>query len=64
MREGLEATLRRLVADEIGEYLANATAAGRPLPDELDQRQMALAILRRELEERGGTGHGEGAFPL
>ncbi len=52
MHDELEAGLRRVVADEIGDYLARASADGRRAPDDLDQRQMARAILRRELDNR------------
>lgn len=44
--------LRRLVADEIGEFLRRCAEEGRRPPDEMDQRQMAQAILRRELDDR------------
>ena len=52
MIDELEATLRRLVADEIGDYMARAAADERRLPDELDQKQMAMAIIQRELDSR------------
>lgn len=55
MIDSVEAGLRRLVADEIGDYLTRAAEEGRRVPDELDQRQMARAILRRELDERART---------
>ena len=51
----LQAELRRRVADEIGDYLRRCTEEGRPAPDEADQRQMARAIVRRELNERART---------
>lgn len=46
------AGLRRMVADEIGEFLRQCAEEGRRPPDEMDQRQMARAIVRRELDER------------
>src|SRR5690606_4669614 len=49
---------------EIGSYLSNASADGRPLPDELDQRQMARAILRRELDNRSSAALRTGESPL
>lgn len=51
----VEAALRRRVADEIGDYLRRCTEEGRRPPDETDQRQMARAIVRRELDERART---------
>jgi pilus assembly protein CpaF len=48
----LESQLRRIVADEIGSYMNRAVVESRPVPDELDQRQMGHAILRRELDNR------------
>jgi pilus assembly protein CpaF len=53
--EELETQLRRLVADEIGTLMNRAVAEGRPVPDEVDQQQMARAILRRELDNRART---------
>lgn len=64
MLDELEATLRRTVADEIGDYLARASDEGRRLPDELDQQQMARAILRRELDHRSRTALRLGESPL
>lgn len=64
MLDELEATLRRTVADEIGDYLARASDEGRRLPDELDQQQMARAILRRELDHRSRTALRLGEPPL
>ncbi|HRD99993.1 MAG TPA: ATPase, T2SS/T4P/T4SS family [Ilumatobacteraceae bacterium] len=64
MLDDVERTLRRTVADEIGSYLSNASADGRPLPDELDQRQMARAILRRELDNRSRAALRTGESPL
>lgn len=64
MPEGLESGLRRLVADEIGDYLARAAADGRPVPDVLDQQQMARAILRRELDSRSRAALRVGEVPL
>ena len=64
MLDELEATLRRTVADEIGDYLARASDEGRRLPDELDQQQMARAILRRELDNRSRTALRLGESPL
>lgn len=55
MIDEVEVGLRRVVADEIGDYLSRAASDGRRVPDELDQRQMARAILRRELDERAKT---------
>lgn len=55
MIDEVEVGLRRIVADEIGDYLSRAASDGRRVPDELDQRQMARAILRRELDERAKT---------
>ncbi|MEY2422045.1 MAG: hypothetical protein QOI95_2112 [Acidimicrobiaceae bacterium] len=52
MPEQLEATLRRLVADEVGDFVRHAEAEGRVVPSEVDQRQMARAILQRELTRR------------
>lgn len=46
------AALRRMVADEIGDFLRRCAEEGRRAPDETDQRQMARAIVRRELDER------------
>jgi pilus assembly protein CpaF len=60
----IEATLRRTVADEIGDYLARASDEGRRLPDELDQQQMARAILRRELDNWSRTALRLGESPL
>ena len=53
--ERVEVTLRRLVADEIGDYLRRCSDEGRRPPDEADQRQMARAIVRRELDVRART---------
>ena len=53
--ERVEVTLRRLVADEIGDYLRRCADEGRRPPDEADQRQMARAIVRRELDVRART---------
>lgn len=64
MAETLEAGLRRLVADEIGDYLARSATTGRAGPDELDQRQMARAILRRELDNRSRAALRVGDAPL
>ena len=64
MLDELERALRRTVADEIGSYLAETSAAGRPVPDELDQRQMARAILRRELDNRSRAALRLGEPPL
>lgn len=47
--------LRRLVADEIGDFLRRAAQEGRRPPEEADQRQMARAIVRRELDARART---------
>jgi Flp pilus assembly CpaF family ATPase len=62
--EAMEATLRRMVADEIGQFVARARDEDRPVPDELDQRQMARAILRRELKTRAVTALRVGEPPL
>lgn len=64
MLDDLERSLRRIVADEIGSYLNHAAADGRPLPDEMDQRQMAQAILRRELDSRSRAALRIGETPL
>jgi Flp pilus assembly CpaF family ATPase len=64
MLDELERALRRTVADEIGGYLAQASADSRPVPDELDQRQMARAILRRELDNRSRAALRLGEPPL
>jgi pilus assembly protein CpaF len=64
MLDDLERSLRRIVADEIGTYLAEASTDGRPVPDELDQRQMARAILRRELDNRSRAALRIGEPPL
>ncbi len=64
MGEGWEVTLRRTVAEEIGRYLAAAVDDGRPVPDELDQQQMARAILRRELDGRSKAALRAGEAPL
>ncbi len=53
--ERVEVTLRRMVADEIGDYLRGCADDGRRPPDETDQRQMARAIVRRELDLRART---------
>lgn len=42
--------LRRVVADEIGDYLRRCAEEGRGQPGETDQRLMARAVLRRELD--------------
>ena len=64
MLDELEFGLRRVVADEIGDYLNRATDEGRRVPDELDQRQMARAILRRELDNRSKAALRLGESPL
>lgn len=48
----LEAALRRVVADEIAEHRRQARANGGPWLGPLDERQMARAILHRELDLR------------
>lgn len=53
--ERIEVALRRLVADEVGDFLRRCVEDGRRAPDEMDQRQMARAIVRRELDERART---------
>jgi pilus assembly protein CpaF len=60
----LESTLRRVVADEIGDYMSKAAADGRALPNEMDQHQMASAILRRELDQRSVAAMRHGEQPL
>jgi Flp pilus assembly CpaF family ATPase len=60
----LESGLRRIVADEIGDYLSRATDEGRRVPDDMDQRQMARAILRRELDNRSKAALRLGEPPL
>lgn len=64
MLDEVEAGLRRIVADEIGDYLARANTDGRRVPDEIDQRQMARAILRRELDHRAKAALRVGEPPL
>jgi Flp pilus assembly CpaF family ATPase len=56
-----EEVLHRLVTDEVGEYVTRATTEGRVVPDELDQRQMATAIVRRELDARARVALRDGA---
>jgi pilus assembly protein CpaF len=58
--EQFEATMRRTVADEVGAYLARCETEGRPLPDETDRRQMARAVLRRELDLQFKAAHQRG----
>lgn len=60
----LELGLRRVVADEIGDYLSRATDEGRRVPDEMDQRQMARAILRREFDNKSKAALRLGEPPL
>ena len=60
----LESRLRRVVADEIGDYMSKAAADGRALPSEMDQQQMASAILRRELDQRSVAAMRHGEQPL
>jgi pilus assembly protein CpaF len=60
----LETRLRRVVADEIGDYMSKAAADGRVLPNEIDQQQMASAILRRELDQRSVAAMRQGEQPL
>ena len=64
MLDELESGLRRVVADEIGDYLNRATDEGRRVPDDMDQRQMARAILRRELDNRSKVALRLGEPPL
>lgn len=64
MSEDWEPALRRVVAEEIGQYLTAAVDDGRPVPDELDQQQMARAILRRELDQRSKAALRLGELPL
>ncbi len=64
MLDELELGLRRVVADEIGDYLTRATDEGRRVPDDMDQRQMARAILRRELDNRSKAALRLGESPL
>lgn len=64
MLDELEPGLRRVVADEIGDYLSRATDEGRRVPDEMDQRQMARAILRREFDNRSKAALRLGEPPL
>ena len=52
MIDELESKLRRVVADEIGDFMSRAAQDGRQVPDEVDQKQMAIAILQRELDTR------------
>lgn len=60
----LESRLRRVVADEIGDYMSMAAADGRALPSEMDQQQMASAILRRELDQRSVAAMRHGEQPM
>jgi pilus assembly protein CpaF len=60
----LESRLRRVVADEVGDYMSKAAADGRALPSEMDQQQMASAILRRELDQRSVAAMRQGEQPL
>lgn len=64
MHEELVEVLRRRVAEEIGERFTRAETDGQSPPDELDQRQMARAILRRELDERARAALRVGETPL
>ena len=64
MISDLESRLRRVVADEIGDYMSKAAADGRALPSEMDQQQMASAILRRELDQRSVAAMRHGEQPL
>lgn len=57
---GLEAALRRLVADEVGRFVAEASQDGRAGPDDADQRLLAGAVLRRELDQRQRAALGQG----
>lgn len=50
MIEQLVQELRRKVVDEIGNHVAHVESQGRPPPSEVDRRQMARAILQRELD--------------
>ena len=61
MIDELESSLRRVVADEIADLMSRSAATGRDMPDELDQRQMAVASIRRELElhSRAALRHGD-----
>ena len=60
----LEAALRRVVADEIAEQRRRAESAGAGTLDEVDQRQMARAILNRELDLRAREAMRLGEQPL
>lgn len=60
----LEAALRRVVADEIAEQHHRAESAGAGTLDEVDQRQMARAILNRELDLRAREAMRLGEQPL
>ena len=64
MLDELEPGLRRVVADEIGDYLTRAADEGRRVPDDMDQRQMGRAILRRELDNRSKASLRLGEPPL
>ncbi len=64
MLDELELGLRRIVADEIGDYLTRATDEDRRVPDDMDQRQMGRAILRRELDNRSKAALRLGETPL
>jgi len=60
----LEAALRRVVADEIAEQRHRAESAGAGSLDGVDQRQMARAILNRELDLRAREAMRLGEQPL
>jgi pilus assembly protein CpaF len=60
----LEMRLRRVVADEIGSLMNRAVTTGKAVPNELDQQQMARAILRRELDRRAQMAMRVGELPL
>ena len=60
----LSATLRRVVADEVGEQRRLARDNSRSRLDATDERQMARAILNRELDLRAREALRLGEQPL
>ena len=59
----LELSLREVVAGEVTEQRARAQGAGRTL-DTVDQRQLARAVLNRELDRLAAEGLGDGRLPM
>lgn len=64
MIDELERQLRRVVADEISSYMNKAVTAGRPIPDDDDQDQMARSVLKREMDRRAQAALRLGEVPL